>query len=215
MAAALLGLVHSTFAADQKAATDLGVVQVNGYRDQKIATVDLSKVFEHYYKTIQSNLSLKQEASGMEKEHLQMVDSEKTHEDEWRKLIDKANDQAVSADERSKSSKDAEAKYADLESEKQSIQEYDREAMGRLQEKKRQRRDDIVKEIQGVLNADAKAAGYTLVLDTSGESANMAPVIIYSDGRNDMTDALLRELNATAPPGSLDTNSPPSTDIKN
>jgi len=41
-----------------------------------------------------------------------------------------------------------------------------------LRETERQRHDDIVKEIRSVLNADAKAAGYTLVLDVSGDSAN-------------------------------------------
>jgi hypothetical protein len=95
-----------------------------------------------------------------------------------------------------------------LENDKQSIGTFDRVARQRLEEKQHQRRDDIVKEIMGVLTADAKAAGYTMVLDTSGASANMAPVVLYSNGQNDMTDALIKELNAAAPPGSLDTNSP-------
>lgn len=178
--------------------------------EQKIAIVDLNKVFEKYYKTIQSNISLRQERSEMEKEHMDMVADEKKHEEDWQKLIDKANDQAISADERDKSNKEAQQKYAQLETEKQSIQEFDRIAYTRMQEKQRQKRDDIVKEIQGVLNADARQAGYAMVLDVSGESANMAPVVLYNNGQYDMTQALIKELNATAPPGSLDTNAPPS-----
>ncbi len=90
-----------------------------------------------------------------------------------------------------------------------SITEFDRRAAARLNEKKRQRRDDIVKEIRGVVNADAKAGGYTLVLDPSGESANMAPVVLYSNGQDDLTDAVIKELNAAAPPGSLDSKPTP------
>jgi hypothetical protein len=43
----------------------------------------------------------------VEKERAQMVESGRKHEDEWRKLIDKANDQAISAEERDKSKKAA------------------------------------------------------------------------------------------------------------
>ena len=77
-----------------------------------------------------------------------------------------------------------------------------------MHEKEIQRRDNIVAEIRNVLNADAKAGGFTLVLDSSGESANMTPFLLFSNGQNDMTDALIKELNATAPPGALDTNAP-------
>jgi Skp family chaperone for outer membrane proteins len=168
--------------------------------EQKIATVDLARVFETYYKTVRSTVALKQEASDMQKERKDMVDAEQKQEAEWQKLIDKAEDQAVSAEERDKSRKAAQEKYREIGSAKQTIQEYDRASTARLREKERQRRDDIVKEIRGVLDADAKAGGYTLVLDVSGESANMAPFILFSSGVNDLTDNLIKELNAGAPP---------------
>jgi Skp family chaperone for outer membrane proteins len=168
--------------------------------EQKIATVDLAKVFEKYYKTVRSTLALKQEASDMQKERKDMVDAEQKQEEEWQKLIDKAEDQAVSAEERAKSKTAATEKLREVKSAGQTIQEYDRASAARLREKERQRRDDIVKEIRSVLDADAKAGGYTLVLDVSGESANMAPFILFSSGVNDLTDNLIKELNAGAPP---------------
>ena len=172
--------------------------------DQKIATVDLAKVFAKYYKTLQSNAALKLEASDMEKERKSMVEAQEKRKEDWRVLRDKAQDQAVSAEQREKSKKEAEEKFLDLKSGDDAINEYDRVASARLNEKQRQRRDDLVKSIREVLNGDAKAAGYTMVLDVSGESANMAPVVLFSSGVNDLTDALLKELNATAPAGTLD-----------
>ncbi len=179
--------------------------------DQKIGTVDLKKVFDKYYKTIQSTAALKLEAADMEKERKQMMDNAERHKTEWQTLIDKANDQAVSSEEREKSKKAAEQKYVELESDKQSITEFDRASASRLREKELQRRDAIVKEIRGILNVDAKAGGYTMVLDPSGESGNMVPVVLYTNGQNDLTDALIKELNSTAPPGALDTNAPAGT----
>ncbi len=179
--------------------------------DQKIGTVDLKKVFDKYYKTIQSTAALKLEAADMVKERKQMMDNAERHKTEWQTLIDKANDQAVSSEEREKSKKAAEQKYVELESDKQSITEFDRASASRLREKELQRRDAIVKEIRGILNVDAKAGGYTMVLDPSGESGNMVPVVLYTNGQNDLTDALIKELNSTAPPGALDTNAPAGT----
>ena len=66
--------------------------------EQKIATVDLAKSLRKFYKTVRSTQALKHEASDMEKERKDMVDAEKKQEGEWQKLIDKAEDQAVSAE---------------------------------------------------------------------------------------------------------------------
>jgi outer membrane protein len=172
--------------------------------EQKIATVDLQKVFEQFYKTQRSNMKFKQEAADMDKERKDLVDAGKKQEAEWQKLIDKAEDQAVSAEQRAKSKKAAEDAFRQVKSAEQTIQEFDRMSSAKLREENRQRRDDIVKEIRNVLNADAKAAGYTLVLDVSGESANMAPVVIYSSGVNDLTEGLIKELNAAALPTTTD-----------
>jgi Skp family chaperone for outer membrane proteins len=169
------------------------------HADQKIGIVDLAKVFDQYYKTIRSNIKFKAEAADMDKERKEMIDNGKKQEEEWQKLIDKSEDQAVSAEERERSKKEAQDKLAEIKSSEQAIQEYDRVSAAKLREENRQRRDDIVKEIRSVLNADAKAGDYTLVLDVSGESANMAPVVLFSNGSNDLTDNLIKELNAAAP----------------
>jgi len=172
--------------------------------EQKIAIVNLTNVFEKYYKTIRSSQAIKQEASEMEKERLEMIDAGKKTETEWHKLIEQSEDQVISAEERAKSKKAAEEKFREIKGAEQNIQEYDRTSTAKLREKNRQRRDEIVKEIRNVLDADAKAGGYTLVLDISGDSANMTPVVLYSSGVNDLTETLIKELNAAAPAGSLD-----------
>lgn len=172
--------------------------------DQKIGTVDLQKVFNQYYKTVRSTAALKEEFTDIQKEHDRMLDADKKQEQEWQALVQKSGDQALSEDERNKSKVAAEQKFRQLRDSEDALQTYDRASSAKMHEKERQRRDDIVKEIRGVLDADAKAGGYTLVLDISGESANMAPVVLYSSGVNDLTDSLIKELNAGAPPTPVD-----------
>ena len=95
--------------------------------EQKIATVDLQKVFEKYYKdrSIQRRARSRRPPD-MQKERKDMVDTGKRQEGDWQKLVEKAEDQAISADERAKSKKAAEEKFREVKSTEQTIQEYDR-----------------------------------------------------------------------------------------
>jgi len=164
--------------------------------DQKIGTVDLHKVFATYYKTVRSNEDMRAKGADMEKEQKELENAELKLEDEWQKLIDKAEDQALSADERAKSKKAAESKLVEIKASKQNLQQFNVAANSKMREWERERRDNIVKDIKEVLKVQAKAAGYTLVLDVSGETSDMEPVVLYSTGVNDMTEGLIKELNA-------------------
>ena len=65
-------------------------------------------------------------------------------------------------------------------------------------------RDQIVREIREQINNKARIGSYTLVLDTSAESINQAPFVLYNTGQTDLTDEILTQINLTAPAGVLD-----------
>ncbi len=184
----------------------IAALAMNSHAEQKIATFNLHKAFDSYYKTIQSTAAMKQDGEEVAKEHQAMMDNLRKHNDERLKLVDKANDQAVSAEERQKSKRELDDKIAEMETEKQYLAEFEQRANVRLREKEQQRVTDIVKEIQGVVAAHAKAAGYSMVVDSSANSIVSTPIFLYTSGQDDMTDSIIKELNAAAPPGSLNTN---------
>src|SRR5438477_147663 len=82
--------------------------------EMKIATIDLRKVFDGYYKTKQADEILKKEAEDVQKDRKDMIDKYKNLEADWKKLIDRANDQAISGDERDKAKQQAEKKLVEL-----------------------------------------------------------------------------------------------------
>lgn len=172
-----------------------GVVQAQS----KLATIDLRKVFDNYYKTKQADALLKDEANDLEKQRKGMYDDYKKRQEEFNALNDKSNDQAISADERSKNKQAAEKKYLEVRDTEQTITEFERSARAKLAEKQRQKRDVIVKEIRDIVDAKAKTAGYSMVVDTAGESLNNMPFVLYTNGENDITEAVLSQLNAAAP----------------
>jgi outer membrane protein len=126
--------------------------------DGKIAFVDLRKVFDGYYKTKQADLNLKEEASELDKQRKDMIDSFKKSEEDWKKLIDKTNDQAISSEERDKSKKSAEQKLQELREMEQTIGQFNRSATAKLGEKQRRKREQVLQEIREVINVKAKNA---------------------------------------------------------
>ena len=168
--------------------------------ETKIGLVDLRKVFDKYYKTMQADANLKDEAADLEKQRKEMIEDFKKGEDEWKKLLDKSNDQAIAAEERDKSKKAAEKKLIELKDLETTVAQFERVSRSKLGEKQRRKRDAILEDIREVINTKAKTAGYTMVVDTAAASINDTPVILYNNGENDITEAILTQLNAGAPP---------------
>jgi Skp family chaperone for outer membrane proteins len=168
--------------------------------ETKIGLIDLRKVFDKYYKTLQADSNLKDEAGDLEKQRKEMVDNFKKGEDEWKKLLDKSNDQAITAEERAKSKQAAEKKLIELKDMETTVAQFERSSRAKLGEKQRRKRDAILEEIREVINTKAKAAGYTMVVDIAAASINDTPVILYNNGENDFTESVLTQLNAAAPP---------------
>jgi outer membrane protein len=166
----------------------------------KVGVIDLKKVFDGYWKTKQADVNLKGQAAELDKQRKTMLDAYERINEEYKKVLDTANDQAVSADEREKRKKTAEAKLMEMREVEQSVQQFDRTARTQLVEKQRQMRDNILKEIKDAITAKTKSAGYDLIVDSAAESSNGTPVVMFWNGTGDITDAVLSHINANAPP---------------
>jgi outer membrane protein len=171
----------------------------------RLATVDLRKVFDGYWKTKQADAALKDRAADIEKEHKSMLDDWKKAKEEYQTLLTEANNQNLSLDERDKRKKSAEDKFKQIKESEEAITQYERQARTTLEEQKKRMRDSILEEIRTTINGKAKAAGYALVVDVSAESGNGSPgnpgtpVFLYCGNENDMTETVLSQLNAGAP----------------
>jgi len=167
--------------------------------EQKIATIDLRKVFDNYWRTKQADANLKEQAAELEKESKAMVEQLRKNDEKYRKLVEGANDQALSQTERDKRKKEAENELLGLRELEAKIKQYDATARTTLTEKQRRMRDNILGEIRETVKARVKNGGYTLVLDTAAETVNGTPIILFSTGTDDLTDSVLSTLNINAP----------------
>ena len=58
----------------------------------------------------------------------------------------------------------------------------------------------IDEKVRTVVSARAKSAGYALVLDSAARGAENKPLVVYASDDNDLTQSVLEQLNADAPP---------------
>lgn len=172
----------------------------------RIALVDMKKVFEQYYKKSQAEGQIKERATDSDKVYKGMIDDYKKANEDYKKLVDSSNDQAVSSEEREKRKKTAETKLMELQEIEKSVKQFENQARTSLAEMEKRMRDKIVGEIRDVVNAQSKAGGYNLVFDSAAVTGYQTPIILYTAGENDLTEAVIKELNANAPAGSLSSN---------
>ena len=177
----------------------LAFLSVPALAQTKIGTVDLRKLFEGYWKTKQAQAALTDRQVQLGKDIKSMNDDLKKGGEEYQKLLEQASDQAISADQRDKRKLAAADKLKQLQDSKVAIDQFERQAQVTLQEQQMRMRENILGEIKVAVTAKARAGGYSLVIDAAAETANATTAVVYSSGENDLTDEVLKQLNAGAP----------------
>lgn len=166
----------------------------------RIATVDLVKVFNDYWKTKQSKLALEESRAELKKEFESMQEAHKKLTQQFQKLVAEANDQAVSSEERDKRKKALEPRAKELRDSEDTLKQYLTRNEADLKLKTERMMETVLKDIKTVVASRARTGGYSLVVDSSAKSLAQAEVFLYTSGEADLTDAVVKELNAAAPP---------------
>ncbi len=169
----------------------------------RVAVVDMKKVFDGYFKTQQAEGQIKDRGAEYDRVYKGMVEEYQKANTDYRKLVDESNDQAISAEERAKRKAEAEKKLADLQEIEKGAKQYQNSARTTIGEMEKRMRENIVKEIRDLVTAKGKSGGYQLIMDSAAQTVYQTPFLLYTDGQNDLTDQLVKELNATAPPGTV------------
>ena len=171
----------------------LAVLSVPALAQSKIATVDMGKLFKGYWKTRQAEVALNKRVADLQKEIRDMADGLDKAQADYNQLLDQANDQALSAEERAKRRQAAADKLKEINNSKTAIDQFNRQAQSQVLDQRQRMTANLVAEIQKAVGDKAKADGYTLVVNSAVTEA-----VVYSSG-DDLTDAVLKQLNAGAP----------------
>jgi outer membrane protein len=183
----------------------------------RIATVDLGRVLDNYFKKRQAETILKERIDEADKEEKNRADDWKKRKEEYDAVFKTINDPAISPAERDKRESEATEKKRRLNDMQAAIEDYRRSSNVRIQDQRNRLMGGLLGEITNAISARAKSAGYSMVLDTAAVSASGAPVVAYSNRENDITDGVLTDLNrgnTGADAIKPDEKAPPAVDPK-
>lgn len=160
----------------------------------KIASVDMKKLFNGYYKTKMAQTAMDKEKVDLRKELKDMADGLEKARADYKQLLSQANDQAITSDEREKRKASATEKAKDVNGRQVAFEQYQRQAESQLSDKSQRIVGNLVLEIQKVVADKAKAGGYTLIVNSAANDA-----LIYTAPESDITAAVITQLNVGAP----------------
>ncbi len=167
--------------------------------DLKIATVNMEKVFDEYYKTKALNVQFKSRSEEAEVKKQELEGKFNTLKGELQTLTAAMKDKSLSEKEREKKRELAEEKYAQLKEAEERLVEFDKTTRRQLAEDMRIEQQKIVAEIKSAISKYTKEHSITLVLDTSGKTMNNVEAVVLSDPSFDITDAIIAIMNKNAP----------------
>jgi len=172
----------------------LMAVALSASAQSKIASVDMKKIFNSYYKTKLAQAVIDKEKSDLSKDIKDMSEALTKARADYKQTLDQANDQAISADERDKRKLAAAEKAKDVNSKQVAIEQYSRQAEAQLSDKSQRMISNLVTEIQKAAADKAKAGGYSLVVNSASPES-----FVYVAAETDITASVLAQLNAGAP----------------
>ena len=164
-----------------------------------IGVISLEKVYNGYWRTDVENKKLKAKQE-------EALDRIKKLEESLRKegtvlgnMIKAMQDPRLAAAEQSKRQQQVQTKQKELQQMQDAIRGFRERTQKDLELDMRKAREQIMEEIQQIVSAEAKKRELNLVLDHAARSAAIAPIVIFTDGENDLTEEVLRQLNLSDP----------------
>ncbi len=142
------------------------------FAEEKIASVDLGKLFDSYEKTKDFDKSLETKVSAYEKERNTKFDEIKKMQDNLSILADK---------EKEKKQKEIEGKMTEARN-------FALSKEGELKKERDDKAKEIIKDIETAVSDYSQKSGYTVVIDER--------VLVYKNSALDITDQVLDALQA-------------------
>ena len=154
---------------------------------EKIAVVDLDKVFREYYKSRIAEDTIRSQGETYRGYLVQLNDRREKLRAEARIAIQNSQNVALAAEERLKARQLAAKLEATLKELDTEIELYQENMIKAMRELERTKRAEIVADIEKCVRKRAAAEGYLYVFDSSGKTMNEQPALLMFPASCDLT----------------------------
>lgn len=166
--------------------------------NMRIATVDLEKVFNNYYKTKIIDQDFAEQGKVYRNYIARQAENMRKSEAEYRKKLNESLNIALAPAERQKRQEEVKTLERNLKMRRAELEQYAADRAKALQESAASERKKVIAEIRAEINRRAAIAGYALVIDKSARGSSDTAIVLYSIDALDITDRVLKELNRGA-----------------
>ncbi|MDR0741114.1 MAG: OmpH family outer membrane protein [Puniceicoccales bacterium] len=159
----------------------------------KIAVVHFTKIKDEYHRVKELNETLAKNVEAVQKELLSMVSDFEKAGKEYRELVDKAANPALTDEAKKKIKAEADDKLMILQQKENALLDFKTNSEKRITKIGSEESAKILTTVRQKAGEVAKEQGFSIVLDADN------PMVIYSEDSLDITDSVLKALNADQP----------------
>lgn len=182
-------------------ALSLGSLAAHAQPAISLRVVDMAKLYDNHYKTIEQNAKIQRDDQLAQEEVDKMNKEGNVLVEEYKALADQSNNPALSAEAKTKAQNDAQAKLAAIENKQREVQGFIQNTRSTLQQRLQTFRSLMLEEIGKIATDVAKRKGATVLLDKAGPTAIGISNLVYADPAYEITDEVMAEINKSRPAG--------------
>ncbi len=167
----------------------------------KILVVDMAKLYDTHYKTLEQNAKIQSDDQKAQEEVDKMNKEGNALVEEYKSLNEQAGNAVLSAEAKSKAQNEAQKKLEAIQNKQNEVRSFIQNTRNSLQQRLQTFRSLMLEEIGKIAADVAKRKGATLLFDKAGPSLIGVSNIIYSDPAYEITDDVMKEINKDRPAG--------------
>jgi outer membrane protein len=177
----------------------------------KILVVDMAKLYDTHYKTLEQNAKIQADDQKAQEEVEKMNKEGNALVEEYKSLNDQSNNPALSAEAKTKAQEAAQKKLESIQGKQREVQTFIQNTRNSLGQRLNTFRSLMLEEISKIAADVAKRKGGTILLDKAGPSGIGISNLIYHDAGYEITEDVLKEINKDRPAGAPTAPAPAAT----
>lgn len=167
----------------------------------RIAVVNGTRVLKEYYKTEMADTHIQQQLDDFSAERDKLLADHRKLKQDFESMRAEAENKALTEEAREKKREMAEEKLAQVIEHENTIRDKAASRKKQIEGEGRRMHAELAKAVKAAVQACAAKGGYTLVLESGGMLANGLEPVLYAEPASDITDEVIRVLNAGRPAG--------------
>ena len=184
------------------AAVAFSALTVNAQSGPKILVVDLAKIFDGHYKTVEQQAKLQADEAKAKEQLDQITKEGNALVEQYKELDEQSKNPAATAEAKAKAQADAQKKIDEIHQKQSEQQSFVQSTRSSLQQRFQTFKTLMLEEITKVAVDVAKQHGATFLLDKSGPTLVGVSNILYYDPSLDITDEVVAAINKDRPASS-------------